>query len=604
MTFYSPWAFLGLITIPAIIILYLLKQRHKDYTVSSLFLWEEVLKDLEANAPWQKLKKNLLMLLQIIAALLLVFALARPYLNAGGTNAEHVIIALDTSLSMKATDVGESRFEVAKSKANELIRNLKPGTMVTLISIGRSVNIEENLSSNRASLQDKLSKLKATNTTSNLEDAGSLIASIIKQNSNSRVVVFGDSVLNVPGANVEFSNISNNGDNFAITMMSHTKTEKGITVLTRISNFGAKDAQVPVSLYVDGIVLDAKNVDIKKGETSNVYWNDVSSDVKLIEARIDMKDALEADNRAWNAVNDTKKYKAILVSENNVFIEKVAALYSGIELYKTGFENSDEWKGYDLYIFDGVMPKNIPNDGNIMVFNPPTNKLFEVLDTVESPTVEAMDENIFKYVEGFEFSIGKTKLLKVPTWGKEILGTKSGSVAFTGEYDNKRVMIFGFDVHNTDIPLTPAFPILMVNSLDWLLPDSINNAENAFAGEGIEFNIGPKTKEAYIKKPSGEKVQIAPPFPVKIFDDTFEPGMYTLVQKTDKGEQEFYFTVNVPSQTESNLAKSEDIENTSTKAGEESSQKPVNTGRNLQPVLLLLILIVLLIEWWVYTNGV
>lgn len=604
MTFYSPWAFLGLITIPIIIILYLLKQRHKDYTVSSLFLWEEVLKDLEANAPWQKLKKNLLMFLQIIAALLLVFALAKPFLNAGGSNAEHVIVALDTSLSMKATDVGESRFEAAKSKANELISNLKPGTMVTLISIGRSVNIEENLSSNRASLQDKLSRLKASNTISNLEDAESLIASIIKQNPNSRVVVFGDRALSIPDANVEFLKISNNGDNFAITMMSHTKTDKGITVLTRISNFGAKDAQVPVSLYADGTVLDAKNVDIKKGETSNVYWNDVSSGVKLIEARIDTKDALEADNRAWNAVNDIKKYKAMLVSENNVFIEKVAALYSGIELYKTGFESSNEWKGYDLYIFDGFMPKKIPNDGNIMVFNPPANKLFEVQDTVESPAVEAMDENIFKYVEGFEFSIGKTKLLKVPSWGKEILGTKSGSAAFTGVYDNKRVMVFGFDVHNTDIPLTPAFPIIMANSLDWLLPDSINNAENVYAGEGIEFNIGPKTQEAYIKKPSGEKIRIAPPFPVKIFDDTFEPGMYTLMQKTEKGEQEFYFTVNVPSQSESNLAKSEDIENISTKAGEKSSQKPVNTGKNLQPVLLWLILIVLLIEWWVYTNGI
>lgn len=604
MTFYSPWAFLGLITIPMIIILYLLKQRHKDYTVSSLFLWEEVLKDLEANAPWQKLKKNLLMLLQIIAVLLLVFSLARPFLNAVGSDTPHVIVAIDTSLSMKATDVGESRFEEAKSRANKLISNLKPGTAVTLISIGKNANIEENLSSDRARLLDKLNKLKASNSASNTEDAESLISSIVKQNPESRVVVFGDSAINISDANVEFSKISNNGDNYAVTMMSHTKTEKGITVLSRISNYSTKDVTIPVSLYVDKNVFDAKNVDIKKGETANVYWNEVLPNASLLETRIDINDSLAMDNRAWNAVNNIKKNKALLVSESNVFVEKVAGLYNGIELYKTGYESSDEWKGYDLYIFDGFLPKKIPGDGNIMVFNPNENVMFDITETVEYPVITEMDGSIFRYVEGFDFSIGKTKTLKVPSWGREILEVNGGCAAFSGIYDNRRVMVFGFDIHNTDIPLTPAFPIIMANSLDWLLPESINNAQNVYSGEGIEFNIGTKTREAFIETPSGQKIQIAPPFPVKAFDKTDEPGLYTLRQKSDEGEQQFYFTVNVPSQSESNLSQVEDLANDSTKAPEEGSQKPVNTGMNVQPLLLWLIAIVLLIEWWVYTNGV
>jgi len=606
MTFYAPWAFLGLITVPIIIILYLLKQKHKDYTVSSLFLWEEVLKDLEANAPWQKLKKNLLMILQITAALLLVFALARPFLNAVGSDVPHVVVVIDTSLSMKATDVGESRIEEAKNRASKLINNLKPGTAVTLISMGKNVNIEENLSSDKARLLDKLSKLKASNSTSNAEEAESLISSIVKHNPQTRVVVFGDSSINIPGVDVEFSKVSNNGDNFAVTMMSHTKTEKGITVLSRISNYTARDATVPVSLYVDKNVFDAKNVDIKKGETVNVYWNGISPDVSLIETRIDVEDSLAMDNRAWNAVNDSKKNKVLLVTEGNVFIEKVAGLYNGIELYKTGYESSDEWKGYDLYIFDGFLPKRIPDDGNIMVFNPNENELFDIIDSVEYPVIKEMDEGIFRYVDGFEFSIGETKTLKVPTWGRDILEVNGGCAAFSGIYNNRRVIVFGFDVHNSDLPLTPAFPIVMANSFDWLLPESVNNAQNVYSGEGIEFNIGLNTQEAFVETPSGEKIQIAPPFPVKLFDKTDEPGLYTLIQKNIEGEQKFYFTVNVPSQSESNLIQSEDINNDSVKnqSQTESDQKPVNTGMNLQPILLWLIVIVLLIEWWVYTNGV
>lgn len=606
MTFYAPWAFLGLITIPIIIILYLLKQRHKDYTVSSLFLWEEVLKDLEANAPWQKLKKNLLMILQIITVLLLVFALAKPFLNAVGNDVPHVMVVIDTSLSMKATDVGESRFEEAKSRANKLISNLKPGTAVTLISMGKDTNIEENLSTDKARLIDKLSKLKASNSASNTEDAASLISSIIKQNPETRVVVFGDSALDIPGVDIEFSKISNNGDNFAITMMSHAKTEKGITVLSRISNYSTKDATVPVSLYVDKNVFDAKNVLIKKGETANVYWNEISPDVSLIETRIDIEDSLAMDNKAWNAVNNTKENKVLLISESNVFIEKVAGLYNGIELYKTGYESIDEWKGYDLYIFDGFLPKKIPDDGNIMVFNPDENGIFEIIDSVEYPVIKEMDDTIFRYVKGFEFSIGKTKTFKVPTWGREVLEVNGGCAAFSGIYDNRRFIVFGFDIHNTDLPLTPAFPIIMANSFDWLLPQSVNNAQNVYSGEGIEFNIGLNTNEAFVEMPSGEKIQIAPPFPVKLFDKTDEPGLYTLIQKTAEGEQKFYFTVNVPSESESNLIQSADFSNdgTETKAPTQEGQKPVNTGMNLQPILLWLVAIVLLIEWWVYTNGV
>ena len=102
MTFYSPWGFLALIGVPIIIVLYLLKRRHEDFTVSSLFLWEEVIKDIEANAPWQKLKKNILMILQIIAVILLALALAKPYLSNLESNIQNVVVVIDTSMSMQS----------------------------------------------------------------------------------------------------------------------------------------------------------------------------------------------------------------------------------------------------------------------------------------------------------------------------------------------------------------------------------------------------------------------------------------------------------------------------------------------------------------------
>ncbi|MCA1598092.1 MAG: BatA domain-containing protein, partial [Chloroflexi bacterium] len=57
---------LGLLAIP-IVAMYILKMRRPPRPVPSTFLWEQVLDDAQANAPWQRLRRNLLLLLQLLA---------------------------------------------------------------------------------------------------------------------------------------------------------------------------------------------------------------------------------------------------------------------------------------------------------------------------------------------------------------------------------------------------------------------------------------------------------------------------------------------------------------------------------------------------------
>ena len=603
MTFFSPMAFLSLITIPAIIFLYLLKQRSQDLTVSSLYLWEEVLKDLEANAPWQKLKKNLLLILQLLAMLLLIFALSRPFLNTPSGKAGSTIVILDNSLSMQATDVKPSRLELAKKQAEDYVYNLQPGTLVSLVSMGTRPVIEENLNKDRNAVIDKIKKLEATNGVSNYEDASTLVQSMAKQQEGTEVVLFGDNSLEVPGVEVKFSRVSQNGFNYAITLLSHTRTRNGITVLSRISNFSGSGASIPLSLYGDGKVLDAKNVEVAPGETSNVYWSGIPENTQQLECRIDAKDSLDADNRAWNTVNPSLNAKVMLVSEKNVFIEKALSLSGNVELYKSTPLDIKELKGYSLYIFDGFLPEALPSDGNIVLFNPPENKFFTVGSEVELPKIEKSKHELFNYIEDYSFSIGKTRLLTVPKWGEPVLEASEGTLAFTGMLDNKRILVFGFDIHNTDMPLKPVFPILMTSIINSLAPSGTKNVENAFPGQGIEFNLDPKTEQAKVISPSGKVSKIAPPFPAELFDATGEVGLYTLEQAVKEDRSYHYFTVNAPAERESNLLKGENtVQNQAGDPGKAAGK--VSTGFNLQGLILWAAILLLLIEWWVYSNGV
>ena len=97
---------LALLAIP-ILIFYMLRLRRQEIVVSSSQLWRQVLQDRQANAPWQRLRRNWLLYLQLLVLALLVLALARPFLAGGGRPSGNLVVILDASASMQARDGGD-----------------------------------------------------------------------------------------------------------------------------------------------------------------------------------------------------------------------------------------------------------------------------------------------------------------------------------------------------------------------------------------------------------------------------------------------------------------------------------------------------------------
>ena len=70
MSFLAPLMLFFAFTIPVVIVLYLLKLKREIRVVSSTVLWQRFLLDSRANAPFQKLRRNLLLLLQLLILIL------------------------------------------------------------------------------------------------------------------------------------------------------------------------------------------------------------------------------------------------------------------------------------------------------------------------------------------------------------------------------------------------------------------------------------------------------------------------------------------------------------------------------------------------------
>ncbi|HTH47754.1 MAG TPA: BatA domain-containing protein, partial [Candidatus Limnocylindria bacterium] len=127
MSFLSPLAFVFALSLPAVVLFYLLKRKRVVKLVPSSLLWQKFLAETQASAPLQRLRHNWLLLLQLLLLLLIVLALARPYFAGQTGEAALQIVILDASASMQATDETPSRFEKARAEALGLVDGLKTG---------------------------------------------------------------------------------------------------------------------------------------------------------------------------------------------------------------------------------------------------------------------------------------------------------------------------------------------------------------------------------------------------------------------------------------------------------------------------------------------
>ena len=169
-----------------------MRPKRQEQVVSSTLLWRQATQDLQASRPWQRLRITALLLLQILAAIVVVLVLTRPATFIRSPIGGDTIIILQASASMQATDVSPSRFEEAKSLIADLIDGLGPSDHVSIISMARIPQVVIASSSDKSQLTAALQRAKVTNEDADLEQALSLATSLAADHSDAQVLVIGD----------------------------------------------------------------------------------------------------------------------------------------------------------------------------------------------------------------------------------------------------------------------------------------------------------------------------------------------------------------------------------------------------------------------------
>src|SRR5690348_15459248 len=150
MSFLAPIAFWFAATIPIVIVFYLLKRKRVVKLVSSTLLWQKFLAETQASAPFQKLRKNWLLILQIILLVFAVLALSRPYFAARLKTAQLRVVILDASASMQAIDESPSRFEKARAEALKWVDSLAGSDQMVVLQAGVNTEVKQSATSEKA----------------------------------------------------------------------------------------------------------------------------------------------------------------------------------------------------------------------------------------------------------------------------------------------------------------------------------------------------------------------------------------------------------------------------------------------------------------------
>lgn len=560
---------LAALSIP-IVALYLLKIRRREHIVSSTLLWDRIERDLEANQPWQKFRPNWLLLLQLLALIALVVALARPFLSVEAALGASTVVVIDTSASMGARDGDQTRLDAAKDQIRDLIDRMPSDGEMLLVAAGAQARVVQPMTDDRSALRSALDRIQPEAGQAAIADALALANAAASRLPDAQVVIASDGdvpatalvTVTVPVRTMQVGSVD--PQNLAIITMAVGRGASAAELFVRILNAGPSERATRITLFDDqtGTLIAAQDIAIPAASSTALTFPDLPADTTVVRAELSYQgpDALAVDDIAWARTRGGDRAKVLLVTTGNLFLERALALLPDLDV-SLGAADGGAPPGYDLYVFDGVAPP-AGLRAPLLTINPPSgNPIAEVIGSLEQPGITGFrsDDPILSGVDLSQTHLAVASQLTTPTWATPLIISGEDPLLLAGLKDGLRTAVLAFDVHQSDLPLQTAFPILIANLTGWLLPDTTPAAPLA-ASPGQLVPLHPRTGADHVELigPDGKPKSI-PAEPEILFSATSQPGSYLL--RDMAGDTELRtagFVVNLLSAEESDLAPTQD----------------------------------------------
>jgi Ca-activated chloride channel family protein len=442
MNFLAPAAFAFAAAIPVVIVFYLLKRKRVVKLVSSTVLWQKFLSETQASAPFQKLRKNWLLILQIILLALAVLALSRPFFATKTKPAELRVVILDTSASMLATDETPSRFEKARAEALKWVDGLANNDQMVILQAGANTEVKQSATSEKAALRRALQSCVCSDGPTRLVPALRMADSLVRDQRSAEIHLFSDGA--VPELN-EFENkalplifhkVGKSDNNLGITALdvrANPEDARLRAVYASVANFSSNSVETEMELLLDDRLLETRPLTVPAGETSPQVFRAEQPKDGIFTVRITAKDALAVDNQASIVSLLPKPVHILLVSRGNRLLEKALRAAPNVDL-ATAMDSTDPAAGYDFVVLDDVTPTVWPA-GNVLAIHVVNTNWLEGVTRVETPAIVdwRTAHPLLRYAGLDNVQVMESLTAKAPTWALSLVDSPQAPLVLAGE---------------------------------------------------------------------------------------------------------------------------------------------------------------------------
>ncbi len=609
MNFLSPEAFAFAASIPVVIVFYLLKRKRVVKLISSTLLWQKFLAETQANAPFQRLRHNWLLILQLLLLALVVFALARPFLSGDSKTSRLRVLILDNSASMQSTDEKPSRFEKARAEALKWVDGMTENDQVAIFQVGAQTEVKQSATSDKQALRRALKSCEPSDSPTRIAEALKLAQTLIKDHDkkeNPEIHLFSDGALPNLGEfegqalPLVYHRIGQRVNNLGITSLdvrANPDNPAQRAIFTSVVNPMTNDAQSELELRFDNQVVEVRTLTIPATNTLALVFLAAQPRDGVFTVRLTAPDDLAADNQASIVSLMPQPVKVLLVTRGNRFLEKALRGAPNVNLTVVSLI-ADAATGYDLLVLDDVTPIVWPAVNTLAIHTSNTNWFPEVSRIEAPPIVDWRNTHpLLRFVSFDNVQVGETLAVKAPGWGVSLVDSPQTPLIVAGEIDRRRVIWVGFDPLQSTWPLRISFPIFIANAVEWLNPSGANASQlTVKAGEPFRLRLNQPPGSAQVTRPDRvvREIILEKNSREILFGDTTKNGLYRL--KT--GTNEIVFCVNLMDAAESDTRPRAELP--FGKYGNVAAATLKRANLELWRWIAAAGLLVLMFEWWWY----
>jgi hypothetical protein len=363
---------------------------------------------LHVNSIWQKLRKNLLLYLQLLFLGMLILACIRPGWSGMNRVGERRIYIIDHSASMQATDTKPSRLDLAREKALRLIQDAGSNDSAMVISTSDRASVEQGFTNNRSLLEKAIQRIEPTTQLTDVSEAFRVAAGLanpgrlsfednvdiqVAEAVPATVYFFSDGAVGelneaefgqlkieyVPIGDIDTQNAGIVG--FAI-QRPESKDAQGkqgaVSAFARMVQYGSDPVECTASLYLNNTLIDAQKVKLPPGEETGLQFDLDGVESGALKLQLDHSDALALDNVAYAAIRPDRQVNILLVTPGNNALETALGTQrikqiANVQIEPRSYLASPEYQAaasdakYDLIIYDSCAPEKMPSASTLFI---------------------------------------------------------------------------------------------------------------------------------------------------------------------------------------------------------------------------------------------